>query len=279
MSAPRVAALVLVAVAAGCGGSSSSPKFPTIQAARTFELVGFRPAGSAQSPATVSFVIRQPNGQPLTRFRRGGGPHTGAHLILVRSDLAYIIHRHPPIAADGRIDQTLDFPEPGRYRLLVDVYPRLSGPLRNFQLQRNLDVAGRYTPQRLPGYSPSDDVDGYRVVIHGRPRLRALQPAFMNVTVTDPNGKPARFTPWYGALAHAIFFRQGSLDYFHTHVCGPATPGCTSLIGTTRVTGRSSTPGRLHVGILLPVPGTWRLFLQTKVNGKIITAPFTLRAT
>jgi hypothetical protein len=115
------------------------------------------------------------------------------------------------------------------------------------------------------------------VTIHGRPALKAIQAAFLTVTVTGPNGQPARFTPWYGALAHAIFFRQGSLDYFHTHVCAPGATGCTSLLGGASVAGTSSTPGKLHVGVLVPVAGTWRLFLQTKVDSHILTAPFTLR--
>ena len=42
------------------------------------------------------------------------------------------------------------------------------------------------------------------------------------------------------------------------------------------MTGSSSTPGKLTVGVLVPVAGTWRLFLQTKVNGRVLTAPFTL---
>jgi hypothetical protein len=29
--------------------------------------------------------------------------------------------------------------------------------------------------------------------------------------------------------------------------------------------------------VLVPLPGTWRLFLQFQANGKILTAPFTLR--
>jgi hypothetical protein len=199
------------------------------------------------------------------------------HLIVVRDDLSVIIHRHPPIGADGRIAETFDFPEPGHYRLLVDVYPRLAGPLRNFQLHRDLDVAGSFKPQPLPGYRPSDVVDGYRVTIHGRPRLRALRPAFMNVTVTGPDGRPATFTPWYGALAHAIFFRSGSLDYFHTHVCAAGAAGCASTLGGTTVAGRSTAPGRLDVGVLLPLAGTWRLFLQCSAGGHVLTAPFTLR--
>jgi hypothetical protein len=112
--------------------------------------------------------------------------------------------------------------------------------------------------------------------LHGNPKLRAIEPGFLNLTVTDAKGKPARFTPYYGALAHAIFFRAGTLDYFHTHVCAPGASGCTSSLGGSRVTGRSSTPGKLRVGVLVPVAGTWRLFLQTRADGRVITAPFTL---
>jgi len=33
----------------------------------------------------------------------------------------------------------------------------------------------------------------------------------------------------------------------------------------------------LNVGVLVPAPGTWRLFLQFRANGRVLTAPFTLR--
>src|SRR5207302_8209746 len=120
---------------------------------------------------------------------------------------------------------------------------------------------------------------GYRVVLKGASHLRAISPVFVTATVTGPDGRPARLTPWYGALAHAIFFRARSLDYFHTHVCAPGATGCTSFLGGSTITGSSSTPGNLKVGVLLPAPGSWRLFLQCKVNGHVLTAPITLRVT
>ena len=262
---------------AGCGGSSKSG-FPTIQAARTYALVDFTPtqAAAAGKPTRVSFVIRQPNGKPLTSFRRGPGPHTGVHLIIVRRDLATIIHTHPPIGAGGRISIPITFTEAGPYRVVVDAYPNTTGPQRNFQLFGSLRVAGTYHPQPLPEFTSTDVVDGFHVTLHGRPDLHAIQAGFLTITVTSPSGRPAAFTPWFGALAHAIFFRAGSLDYFHTHVCAPGAPGCTSVIGTTKVTGSSTTPGKLSVGVLVPAPGRWRLFLQCRVDGHVITAPFTL---
>ena len=56
---------------------------------------------SSNVAVTVKFTVVQPSGAPLVHYRTGPGPHTGVHLILVRDDLSTIIHRHPPIAADG----------------------------------------------------------------------------------------------------------------------------------------------------------------------------------
>ena len=100
----------------------------------------------------------------------------------------------------------------------------------------------------------------------------------MTVRVANAAGKPARFVPWYGALAHAIFFHVGTLDYFHTHVCAPGATGCTSLLAGAKVTGTSAAPGKLTIGILLPTAGTWKLFLQTKPDGRLVTVPYVLHA-
>jgi hypothetical protein len=267
-------------VLAGCGGGSSGSDFPTIGAARTFGIGDWQPAGPIQpgKPTPISFVIRQPDGQPLTAFKRGAGPHTGVHLIFVRDDLSTIIHKHPPVAADGTIRESVTFPDPGRYRLVVDAYPA-SGQQPNFQLFHKLQVAGKATPQQLPPPAQVVTSDGYRFAIQGHPKLKAIQATLLTIDVTDPQGKPAKSSPYFGALAHAIFFRKGSLDYFHTHVCAPGASGCTSTLGGAQVVGTASRPGRLTVGVLVPAPGTWRLFLQTKIGGRVVTAPFTLNVT
>jgi hypothetical protein len=277
MRLARAALLVLPLAAAACS-SSSHVATPTIQAARTFQVAGFEPAREvmASQPTTVSFTIDQPSGKPLTRYRRGAGPHTGVHLIIVRNDLGEIIHHHPPISAGGHISGSVVFPAPGSYRVLIDVYPADIPQQPNFQLFENVDVSGTYKPQPLPPFKPTVDVGGYKVTMQRKPNLRAVQAAFLPITVTDASGKPVTFTPWFGALAHAIFFRKGSLSYFHTHVCGANTPACAGIFGSTRISGRSSSPGKISVGVLLPQPGTWRLFLQFKVGGKVLTAPFTL---
>jgi hypothetical protein len=197
-------------------------------------------------------------------------------LIIVRRDLGVIIHQHPPVAANGRVSETVNLPTPGPYRVLVDAYPRGNGAPRNFQLHTDLRVGGTYRPRPLPPFAARQSVGGYTIRLRGLKQIHPIQATTLTAKVTDPSGKPVVFRPWFGALAHAIFFRQGSLDYFHTHVCGPSTPGCTSVLGGAKVVGRPAGPGQLNVGVLLPVAGTWRLFLQFRDRGRIVTAPFTL---
>jgi len=282
----RPAALAALAAAAvgiaGCGsGGGTSLSVPKVAPAKIFTLGQFQPTGRivAGHPTTMSFDVQLPDGQPLTKYKTGSGPHTGVHLIIVRDDLAYIIHDHPPIPASGMLHQTVTFPAPGPYHVLVDVYPNISGSEPNFQLFRNIDVAGAYHPVKLPPFHADEVVDGYHFDMRGTPHLQAIQAAFLHVNVTDAHGRPVHFVPWFGALAHAIFFEQGTLNYFHTHVCAPDAPNCGSILGATRITGSAPAPGKLTIGVLLPVSGTWRLFVQLKLHGRVVTAPFTLTVT
>jgi hypothetical protein len=270
---------VLVILLAGCGGGGKQAGGITVEPARTYRLEQLRAVHlTAGKPAVLSFRILQPDGTPLTAYRHGAGPHTGVHLILIRRDLSVIVHRHPAIRPDGSFAEPIVFPSPGPYRVVVDAYPQ-SAAQPNFQLFSSVDVAGDYRPAPVPPFRATETVDGYRFAVHGTPHLRAIQPAFLTFTVTRPDGTPASFTPWFGALAHAIFFRKGSLDYFHTHVCARGASGCTSALGGAKVSGTSTSPGKLTVGVLVPLPGTWRLFLQCRVDGRVITAPFTLTVT
>jgi hypothetical protein len=265
----HLALIVAVLGLAGCGGGGTAPPGVSVQA-HTYSLVAHHSGG------LLKLKIVQPDGMPLTTFKTGSGPHTGVHVIVVRRDLSTILHIHPPVGADGLFTANVSTLPAGPYRVVVDVYPADQTVQPNFQLFTNLTVAGRYSPRALPRLQQQETVDGFTFTLHGTPQLRAIQPAFLHFTVTAPSGKAAAFTPWFGALAHAIFFRAGSLDYFHTHVCAPGAAGCTSILGAAKVTGSSSTPGRLDVGVLVPVSGTWRLFLQCRVDGDVLTAPFTL---
>ena len=279
--------LTLVAAAlvpAACGGSGAGGvvPLPRVAPALTYTLQGFEPAAAVTPgrPTTLSFTIQQPSGKPLTAYRPCCEPHAGVDLIIVRSDDSHIQYDDSDIGAGGRVSQPVVFPTPGRYRIVIDAYPAHTSPDQpiNFQLFTWVTVRGRYHPTAVPAYHPTEVVGGYRFQVQGHQHLKAIQAAFLTIHVTGPNGQPAVFGTWRGALAHAIFIHQGSLDYFHTHVCSPGAIYCTSVLGAARVTGSSSGPGVLHVGVLLPAPGTWRLFLLTYIGGHHLVTPITLKA-
>jgi hypothetical protein len=274
----HAAALAALALAgAACGGGGGSPAPPTMAPAREYKLDWKAPQGVAKPGAmTLRFSVLTPDGQTLTQFRKGAGPHTGVHVIVVRDDLSEIVHKHPPIPPSGQLALPVVLPRAGRYRVLVDVYPAAESGPRNFQLTHDLQVGTGDAKAPLPAYAPVVHADGLTFRVGKLPPLRLAEPASMIVNVTDAAGKPVKFTPFYGALAHAIFFRAGTLDYFHSHICGN-DPACTAGFGTPATAGHSTKPGRLELGVLLPATGKWRLFLQVRHGGKLVTAPFTLR--
>ena len=97
MARPKSHAAALLA---GCGSSGANQI--QVGAARTYRLAGFPPQTFVPNkPQRLSFAIEQPSGSSLTNYKTGAGPHTGVHLIIVKSDLESIIHRHPPIGAGG----------------------------------------------------------------------------------------------------------------------------------------------------------------------------------
>ena len=46
-----------------------------VEAAHTYRLAGFQPAGKVEAgkPAKIAFTIEQPNGKPLTAYKRAPG--------------------------------------------------------------------------------------------------------------------------------------------------------------------------------------------------------------
>ena len=276
----RAVAALGVLVLAGCGGSDSGGLTgPKIGKAKAFALADFKPTGPVQpgKPTNVSFHITTPDGNTLTKFKTGSGPHTGVHLIFVKNDLSQIIHLHPPLKPDGSVDERVTFPSGGPWHTLVDVYPDLgNNTLRNFQLTHDLKVDGAYKAQPLPALRTTQTVDGNTFKISLPKKLKSLRPQFFDIHVTGPDGKPAKFGSWFGATAHAIFFKEKALDYFHTHVCRPDNKACQNATAGSTIVGKADKPGVLTVGTLLPTAGTWKLFLQTKINGKVMTVPYTL---
>ena len=175
--------IALALAAAACGGGG---RLAGAADRRPGEGVHARLAGpedrlaDARARRRCSFAVRTPGRHGAARTTaRGAGPHTGVHLIIVRDDLSSIIHKHPPIPPSGKLALPVDARRaPGRYHVLVDVYP--AADTRAAQLPAHARPAGRAraTPRRpCPPYRP---------VVHDRRAHVPRQPKMPVLRLAEP---------------------------------------------------------------------------------------------
>jgi hypothetical protein len=184
------------------------------------------------------------DGAPAHDFDVEGGVRL--HLIVVRRDFTGYTHVHPRVQADGSWRVPLTFREPGVYRAYADF--EVDG--RKTVLGRDLFVAGNMKPQPLAPPASSTAAGPYTV------RLARDGQTFDFAITRD--GAPAELQNYVGMRGHLVALRDGDLAYSHVH----------PLDG--------SKPGRVAFETELRVAGTYRLFLQFKVDGRVFTAPFTV---
>ena len=168
------------------------------------------------------------------------------HLVVVARDLSRFAHLHPEMGADGTWTVPLTL-SAGSYRAVAD----FSTDGRRRSLAVDLVAPGPLAVAPLPAPATVATVDDLRVEL----RRDGAQLAFTAYrTLTDAPVVPE---PYLGARGHLVAFRAGDLAYAHVHPAGEAGP-------TTTYEAE------------LPGPGTYRLFLELRVDGVVRTFPFTL---
>jgi hypothetical protein len=170
------------------------------------------------------------------------------HLIVVRRDLSGFQHLHPAQAADGTWTVPVTLEDPGSYRVFADF--SVDGTAHTLAGDLQLDGAVRSRP--LPPPATGTSVDGMQVTLReGRPRAGAESSLRFAVT---RRGRPVAVQDYLGAKGHLVALRQGDLAFLHVH------PDEDSLRFTAE----------------FPTAGTYRLFLQFRVGGRVHTAEFTV---
>ncbi len=206
--------------------------------------------------ATVAFQVLGPGGVPVTEYTQEHGEDL--HLVAVRNDLSGYQHVHPEMAADGTWTAPLTL-TPGSWRLVADTTP--AAPGGDLALTGDLQVAGTYDPQPLPGPAAVTEVDGYTVVLTGD--LAAGAESELTFSVSRDGVPVTDLQPYLGAYGHLVALRDGDLEYLHVHpveddAVAPA-PGPHVEFATTA-----------------PSAGTYRLFLDFRHGDAVHTAAFTV---
>ncbi len=211
----------------------------TLQLARTTARPGSRFA--------LAFRIAGRDGRTVRGF---DVEHTKRmHLIVVRRDLTGFQHLHPTQSADGTWTTPVTLPDSGAYRVFADF--AVNGKAHTLAADLQLDGAVRSRPLAPP--ATTAEVDGMRVTLTERPAKAAAESS-LAFTVTR-GGRPVAVQDYLGAKGHLVALREGDLAYLHVH----------------------PDEQRLKFMATFPTAGTYRLFLQFRVAGRVHTAEFTLQ--
>ena len=222
-----------------------------------YTLVPLQPTLPSGDAVRFAFRVTGPDGSAVTDYTEAH--EKDLHLIVVRRDLSQFQHVHPVLSGEGVWSVDLDLSEAGSYRAYADVVPADLG--RNVVLGTDLDVGGDYRPVALPAAATSTTVDGFDVRMAGHPE--AGVETDLTFTVSRDGEPVADLQPYLGAYGHLVTLRDGDLAYLHTHPGEDAQPG---VAGGPDVSFMTT----------FPSAGTYRLFLDFRIDGVVRTAELTV---
>jgi hypothetical protein len=138
--------------------------------------------------------------------------------------------------------------------------------------------------------------DGSQVTWKSDKPLRVKQDASLKFEVTDSAGQPVALEPYMGMLCHAAVLRSDGSIFAHLHPSGNFSMAAqsffeTKLANETKPESLASSsagpqdhsmhhhhPASANSSVYLPYefpePGDYRIWVQFKINGRIVTAVF-----
>ncbi len=216
------------------------------------------------------------------------------HLYVIHvPEMDRVWHLHPERGAAEDFEQRLPAMPAGRYALYADLVhanglgetatgeievPNIAGsPLVGDDAGgtgppvANADYARTVSP--LPG--------GYRMVWErGDGKLRARHLNEFRFRLEDAEGKPATDVELYmGMLGHAAFVSVDRTVFAHVHPSGSAPMPAIALAQPENphaghMMGQSALPAEASFPYGFPKPGAYRIFVQMKRAGEIVTGVF-----
>lgn len=242
-------------------GSPSSVGMPGLSIEHSgYQIRDVAAPGAVGQGGTLSFRLTGPGGAGVTEYDTAHGKDL--HLIVVRSDGAEFRHVHPNNDGDGSWSMPWRWNAAGSYRIFADVVPTDLGS--NVTLTSTTSVAGDFVPRPLPPESAGATVGDFTVALGGSLGVGAS--STLTFTVTRAGRPVQTLEPYLGAYGHLVALRTGDLGYLHVHPMGEPDDGITK-------------PGPdIEFMAAAPTDGTYLLYLDFKVDGRVHTAEFTVTA-
>ncbi|HXK05094.1 MAG TPA: hypothetical protein VMS37_22010 [Verrucomicrobiae bacterium] len=219
------------------------------------------------------------------------------HLYVVRMPaMERVWHLHPEPAGDGFVQQLGDMPA-GRYALFADVVhanglgetptATLDLPEIHGEPLSGDDAAGIVPPLGEADYNRNvTTLSGGYQMIWERPStpVRARRPYEFRFRLVDAHGQLAQQVELYmGMLGHAAFLAPDGSVFAHVHPSGSVPMPALSLTQPAdphaahrMMMNSDGIPAEVTFPYGFPKPGPYRIFVQMKRAGEILTGAFSL---
>jgi hypothetical protein len=226
------------------------------------------------------------------------------HLFLMKQgDQHDFAHLHPISVDSSTFRAGLGKLAAGRYDVYADVVHETGFPqtmVATIDLPAAADTSLTDGDDAVFGGDPTGDKftlpDGATIAWEGRPAsLAADQDAELKFVVREPDGTVSRLEPYLGMAGHLVVQRRDGKVYVHLHPNGTISMVAQQALGmglraTDTVPGmlarrlaadtsmRAMThpmfDGTLSFPYAFPEPGEYRVWVQVRRGGAVMTAPF-----
>jgi hypothetical protein len=220
------------------------------------------------------------------------------HLFVLSPDLDRLWHLHPAEVNAGTFEQRLPRMPAGKYELFADVVhatgvpetvtgefmtgPPEGGPSQESRGPSQESGGGPALAGPLSGddsaWSASDRSATKIVWVHDNAPLQTKKLNTFTFRVEDASGSPVTDLDLYmGMPGHAIFVRRDRQVFAHVHPSGSAPMAAIDLAMPGRnphAQHQSATPSTVTFPYGFPEPGQYRIFVQVKRAGSVITGAF-----
>ncbi|MEO8678970.1 MAG: hypothetical protein ABI665_07985 [Vicinamibacterales bacterium] len=202
------------------------------------------------------------------------------HLFVVSPALDRFWHLHPDEIETGAFEQRLPDLPSGQYELFADlvhatgVSETVTGRLDTAEIH-GAPLAGDDS-----AWTEGGGLGGHIAWVRDSAPLVPKRLTLFTFRVDDENGQPARDLELYmGMPGHAVFLRRDRKVFAHVHPSGSAPMAAmeiampSSLAHAQHLAG-SSPPSTVTFPYGFPEPGDYRIFVQVKRAGGVLTGVF-----
>jgi hypothetical protein len=209
-------------------------------------------------------------------------------VVIASKDFSVFAHVHvedtspitPEMLQAAAFPVRYTFPKPGQYLVSVDYAER--GYIFSDQFYVNVGDPGAMSGPGAETFLQREKVDGYDVTLKTSPAtLKAGAPATLDYHI-EKNGKPATaLEPYLAVPMHISIIRDDLMGFLHIHGLLPVS-FAGKLLGESIHASHLLLPSHFGPDIeatsfTFPSPGTYHIFGEFSVDGRVVVSQFTVR--